>query len=321
MRLTIPARLLPVIALLVLSLPHTASACSSCGCTLSSDWSSMGYSAQSGMHFDLRYDYLDQAQLRHGTGTVDRSEYPLPAAREIENRTINRYLTMGVDYSPNGNWGVNVQLPYISRYHSTWPETQTTLSYSDAETLGDIRILGRYQGFSDEHNTGVQLGVKLPTGDFHQRFNSGTEDGELVDRGLQAGTGTTDLLVGVYHFGSLSQDFDYFAQALVQQPMDKREGYYQGTSLNLNAGVRYLASTTWEPQLQLNAKTAGPDHGVNADTANSGGTVLYLSPGLNINAMKDVSLFGFVQLPLYQRVNGLQLAPRYTASVGFRVSF
>jgi hypothetical protein len=30
------------------------------------------------------------------------------------------------------------------------------------------------------------------------------------------------------------------------------------------------------------------------------------------------SLFAFLQLPVYQRVNGLQLDPRWLLSVGFR---
>jgi len=36
---------------------------------------------------------------------------------------------------------------------------------------------------------------------------------------------------------------------------------------------------------------------------------------------KRASLYGFVQLPIYQNVNGVQLVPRYTASVGARFAF
>jgi len=36
---------------------------------------------------------------------------------------------------------------------------------------------------------------------------------------------------------------------------------------------------------------------------------------------KAVALYGFVQLPVYQGVNGVQLAPKYIASVGVRYSF
>src|SRR6476620_10701035 len=116
-----------VLGALVLS-PSAAFACSSCGCTLSSDWDSQGFATQSGFRVDLRYDYIDQSQLRSGTDAVDRDDVPLPQEREIELETINRYTTLGLDYSPDADWGVNVQVPYTNRSHSTFAEGETTLS-------------------------------------------------------------------------------------------------------------------------------------------------------------------------------------------------
>jgi len=71
-----------VIGALGLASP-AAFACSSCGCTLSSDWDSQGFATQSGFRIDLRYDYIDQSQLRGGTDAVDHAEIPLPQDREI----------------------------------------------------------------------------------------------------------------------------------------------------------------------------------------------------------------------------------------------
>ena len=51
--------------------------------------------------------------------------------------------------------------------------------------MGDIRLLGRYQGFSEDHSFGVRFGVKLPTGGPKQTFNVGAEVGMPVDAGLQ----------------------------------------------------------------------------------------------------------------------------------------
>ena len=103
--------------------PMVANACASCGCTLSSDWENMGISGTSGLMLDIRYDYLNQDQLRSGTNTIS------PAAasqivnngnpQEVEKYTRNNYLTLGIDYRVNSDWGVNVQLPYIDRSHST----------------------------------------------------------------------------------------------------------------------------------------------------------------------------------------------------------
>ena len=54
---------------------------------------------------------------------------------------------------------------------------------------------------------------------------------------------------------------------------------------------------------------------------NSGATLVYLSPGAYFHLTHTTHAFAFMQLPIYQRVNGLQLEPKYTASVGVRFMF
>ena len=298
--------------------PACALACSSCGCTLSSDWDSQGFATRPGLRFDLRYDYLNQAQLRTGTGKVDRAGIALPAGREIEQGTLNRYITFGLDYSPNADWGINLQVLYINRFHTTVAEGDTDTSSSRTNSIGDTRVVARYQGLTAERNIGIQFGLKLPTGDFRKQFSGGPQAGEPLDRGLQPGSGTTDLLLGAYHFGAINRDWDYFVQGLVQVALNSRDEYKPGSSLNLNAGLRYAAYEWVIPQLQVNVRTVRPDSGANADTPNSGGTLAYLSPGATFNVTGNVKVFGFLQLPIYQNVHGFQLAPRWTVSVGLR---
>lgn len=164
-----------------------------------------------GLRIDIRYDYLNQSQLRSNTGTANRSGISLPAGREIEQNTRNRYTTFGLDYNPNANWGVDVKLPYIDRAHTTVAPGDVDISSSHSQSIGDLRILGRYQGFSDQRNYGVQFGLKLPTGDFRKTFDSGAQAGQPLDRGLQPGIGSTDLLLGAYYPDGISNKADYYA--------------------------------------------------------------------------------------------------------------
>ncbi|HEY8118506.1 MAG TPA: hypothetical protein VIE91_04640 [Methylophilaceae bacterium] len=297
--------------------PLAAEACSSCGCTLSSEWIGQGMSGATGIHLDLRYDFLDQPQLRTGKGLAKRADYPLPNDREVERRTINRYTTAALDYAPSRDWGINVQVPYIVRSHTTVAEGDNNISSSHSSSLGDVRVLGRYQGFP----VGIQLGLKLPTGSHEYNFNGGPQAGSPLDRGLQPGSGSTDLLLGIYKAEALNQDFDYFAQALIQTPVSTQDNFRPGSSLNLNLGLSYVGFGSITPQLQINARSVGRDHGIEADTENSGGTLVDLSPGVTMAISKQTRLYGFVQLPIYQRVGGLQLAPRWTASVGLNYAF
>lgn len=314
-----------LIAGLSATISTSAFACSGCGCTLSSDWDTQGFAVKPGISFDLRYDYLNQSQLRSGHDTVSRRSL-LGSGKEIEEETRNNYITANLDYRPNQDWGFNLQVPYLNRYHETYGEEATALDHASISTshtssIGDVKLVGRYQGFTESRNLGLQLGVKLPTGDYKENFRSGPEDGNPLDRGLQPGTGTTDLLVGVYHFGSISRDWDYFAQGMVQAALDSRDHYRPGNALNVNFGVRYVANDLFTPQLQINAKTSKHDSGSDSDRPNSGGTLAYLSPGVTANIRQDLKAYGFMQVPIYQDVNGLQLTPRWTATLGMRYEF
>ncbi len=302
---------------LILSLAWAppALACAGCGCTLSSDWESQGFSTTSGWKVDLRYDYLNQDQLRHNRSKINPSQ--VPDGQELETYSHNRYWTLGLDYSPDPDWGVNVQLPQIDREHGTLGEDHASPDHSSHNDLGDIRVLGRYQGWLPGHNLGLQFGLKLPTGSHTQTFDSGA----ALDRGLQPGSGTTDLLLGAYFFDALSQNWDYFAQALAQTPLDTKDQYRPGKSLNFNVGVRYMNGGNWVPQVQINARVAGKDQGAQADQDNSGGRLVYLSPGVTYKINAQTSVYGFVQVPLFQDVNGYQLTPKTTDSLGVRYAF
>jgi hypothetical protein len=327
----------PLAALSIAALfPHVALACASCGCTLSSDWDNLGISSSSGLKLDIRYDYLNQNQLRSGTSTIS----PTAASQisnkgdpqEVEKYTRNDYLTLGLDYSFNPSWGVDLQVPYIFRSHSTLGTASDGVTPGDGggqygsrtSSLGDVKIIGRYQGFTPQHNFGVLFGVKLPTGahDDTAQSSDPTAPGPVaIDRGLQPGSGTTDAILGVYYMDTLNKNWDYFAQGMVQRAMDSSDQYRPGDGINLNVGLRYMGNAYVMPQLQLNVRHVERDEGAQADTISTGGTLAYLSPGVTVPISQKISLYSFVQLPVYQNVNGVQLAPRYTATMGARYSF
>lgn len=313
--------LFPALVVAALVFAPRAQACSACGCTLSSDWASQGLASSRGWRVDLRYDFFEQGQLREGTDKVSRSSFSYPNAREVQRYTINRNATFAFDYGISSKWAVNVALPWFDRAHATIAEGDTDISTSHDRGIGDVRVLGRYVGFDAQHRTGIEFGLKLPTGTFDSPFRGGPQQGETLDRGLQLGTGTTDALLGIYTFGSLAPDWGYFAQALLQLPLTSRDEFKPGAGINTNFGLRYTGLGAVEPQLQLNARIEKRENGANADIENSGATLVYLSPGVTWHASPRLSAYAFVQAPLYQRVNGLQLEATQLASVGLHYHF
>ena len=311
----------PTLAVFLLAAGPIVKACGACGCTLNSDWASQGYAIRPGFQLDLRYDYFNQDQLRSGTRSADRGSFPLPNDQEIQQQTLNRNVTLTLDYSPDADWGVAVMVPAYDRTHATIAVGDTAPSFSQAKGLGDLRVLGRYQGFSNDHSFGVQFGVKLPTGHTNQTFNAGAEAGQPLDAGLQLGTGTTDLLLGFYTFGSLAPGWGCFGQVLLQKPMAERNGFKPGDGVNASLGLRYTGFAGFTPQLQLNLRAEGRESGLKADIPDSGATLAYLSPGLTFKFSPAFQVYLFAQVPVAQRVNGLQLEPKSSLSLGLHWSF
>lgn len=323
---------------LLLALPSSSFACASCGCSINADWGSQGLSTEAGWSADLRLDWLNQNQLRTGTGTIAAAEAsqvinPTTGGRaEVEQYTKNTVVTASLDYNTGRDWGLTLSVPYIHRVHGTLGVNSDGSApgdgayTSDTRDLGDVKLVGRYFGFSAAQDWGLQVGLKLPTGS-HTRTGTLTDpngppgDSAPIDPGLQPGTGTTDVLVGAFGYGNVGPTLSWFAQGSWQHALRAVDGYQPGDAVSLAAGLRYHGGSSVVPQLQLNLRHAAVDRGDAADRFATGGTLLYLTPGAVLPVGDRSSVYAFVQLPLYQDLRGIQLAPRYIVSFGLHTAF
>lgn len=331
--------------------PFAAEACATCGCSLSSD-AATGFGGEPGWRIGLQYSYIDQSQLRVGSHSVSAPQVASindnGGAQEVEKDTTSRYTTLSVAYSPNADWSISAEVPWVDRSHSTYGNAGTgqltagNLSNVSFSQLGDVRLIGTYSGLLDTNQLGIQLGVKLPTGNYGGQnlatgaqvgrhpayFSSGPNAaaGLALDASLNAGTGSTDLIVGAYYVQAISQDFDAFISGRYQvaalESLDQADANLRpGNTLTISTGLRYEHSADWTPQIQINYTHKGTDQGALADITDSAGDVVYLSPGISVNLYRGLDVYGFVQVPIYSDLVGYQLFPRWTANAGVSYSF
>ena len=330
-----------------------AFACATCGCSLSTD-AAMGYSTATGWQVSLQFDTIDQNQLRSGRHSVAYSDVAQinnnGGSQEVEKETNNRYYTLGISYSPSADWNFRLLVPWVYRNHTTYgespnPLTPDLISGAYVDSLGDMRLIASYQGFLPTHNLGVQVGVKAPTGNYGGPNADGTgtvgrhpvafaygpsslnpSPANLLDTSLQPGTGSTDLVLGAYYYQAVSQNFDAFINGQYQFAMLHKldrpgEDFRPGNLVNVSVGLRYEKNPHIVPQLQVNITHKSSDQGALADAADSAGTVIYLSPGVTAMVAPNTHVYGFVQLPVYSQLQGYQLFPRWTATVGMSHAF
>ena len=318
-----------------------ALACASCGCTLSKDWDAQGQTTVPGLSADLSYTYINQNRQLYGSKTASPGLINNLYANGQEDELSTKTATTTAAINYNGDaWGVSVQIPYLDRTHATNGVTANggadlgaNYTTSSGSGIGDVRIIGRYSGLcEDKTSTGLIFGLKLPTGSTNATFNAGAGAGQPLDPGLQLGTGSTDIILGGYTSGAIGS-YGWFVQGTVQRAVttknDMLGNYYRpGDAYSLNAGIRYAGfGARVSPMLQLNfvrrENDRGPDIAADPLTGAlvSGGQLLYLSPGVTVRVGGGATVYGFVQVPIYQYVNSLQLVPRYTATLGVRQSF
>jgi hypothetical protein len=300
-------------ALLAPAVLLSADAHASCGasfCTVNTDWSAQGAWTEPGTRYGLRFEYLDQDQPQTGTRKLAIGQIP---KHHDEVRTINRNWLASVDHAFDATWGLSLALPLVDRSHQhvhNHMGAQLLESWNFTEA-GDLRMLGRYRFAPAQF--GLNFGLKLPTG----RFDVRNADGDEAERTLQPGTGTTDVLFGAFLQQSLpARDASWFVQGLAQLPTGKRGEFRPGDRLSLDAGVRYDAGGGLGLLLQANLLLRGRDEGAQAETEDSGGRSLWLSPGVSYALGGDWEAYAFFQRALYQHVNGVQLVATQAVAIG-----
>jgi hypothetical protein len=193
--------------------------------------------------------------------------------------------------------------------------------------IGDITVLGRYTAY--EYNAPGRtlriapfLGVKAPTGE----DKAGDGSGRLPPA-LQPGTGSWDALGGaVLTWQTLAFQID---TQLSYKANREANGFQAGNVAEFDASLQYR----WWPR-SLGAGVPGFLYGVieanfvhtSKDRVNgvadpdSGGTTLFLSPGLQYVTRQWIVEAG-IQIPVRQQMNGTALKRDYVFTTGLRLNF
>ncbi len=255
----------------------------------------------------LEYGYVNQNQNWNGTA---------PSTGHNNSQEIQTYfLTAGVQYMWNRQWGISAEIPYWTRHFLGKDHTHNTIN-ANYGSLGDIRIKAIYTGLSETMSSGILFGLKLPTGSFTE---------PTISRDTQIGTGSTDLVVGAYHMGHLTADQNWGWVANIQwaQPVLIQADYRPGAEINGVLGIYYegwsIGNMAISPVLQLIGTQRWTDSGAQAEPDHSGYQRLLLSPGVEVN-MGRWHVYANIGLPIYQNTIGNQLvAPQFfKLNAGYR---
>jgi len=240
------------------------------------------------------------------------------------DRTAKTALTV-VGYGVNSKLAVFGVLPYRDTDLDVTVNGQRLSRH--ASGFGDLVLFGRYSLYQrnrmgENFRIAPFAGIKTPTGSDNKRDMFGQ-----LPASVQPGSGSWDPLAGVV---LTYQTLDYQLDSqLSYQKKNEANGFGAGDIARLDASLQYRLL----PQelsgglpdflygvFELNLIHQQKNRINGSEDINSGGTRLFLTPGLQYVTKRWISEAA-VQLPLSQNLHGTALENDYIARLSVRFNF
>lgn len=231
--------------------------------------------------------------------------------------------SVSLSYGVTENLSLSARLPYVQRKNIRESELEDGVpeahTHGDSSGVGDLLLLGQYRVLAQKDtDVSILFGVKAPSGETGEKDN----DGVRFETEFQPGTGSWDFLLGAAVSKNKGQ-WGYHANILYNKTTPGSQSTKIGDAFLYNVALSYRLgdshaahdhahhhgtnsqTVNWDLSLELNGETRRPDKIFGLSEANSGGTTVFLSPGVRVSTGK---LSGFISygLPIIENQKGQQ---------------
>jgi hypothetical protein len=125
----------------------------------------------------------------------------------------------------------------------------------------------------------------------------------------------------LYSFALIPNQLSFFASASHRFTTENTLDYEFGDSTFIDGGANYRLNEKINLVLQVNTRISRRDEFLGMDVPNTGVTFINLTPGVVLTASENVALYTHVQIPIYQRVNEVNLVPNFGIMAGISYGF
>ena len=264
------------------------------------------------------FEHLSQAQI----------EAKAASAGGIDLLDRSFLSSVSVSYGVVENFQVGLILGYYNAVNARDAEFDSGTGDTEIATLNpdgltDLWLSGKYRFYRGPIGQfAVFGGVKFPTG----RDDVTNSEGERVEPSATAGSGSYDGMLGVAYSRFLSSrvtldtSFQYTLRT-------EANNFRLGDRIDGGVALAYRFTKDIEKFPQVSAfAEANVRHLVKSEDdgerdPNTGGTVLFLTPGVRVGFTKNLSFTVSAPLPVMQDLNGTQLKTSYKVNGGLTLSF
>ena len=228
-------------------------------------------------------------------------------------------LSMG--YGITDDLTLSLKVPYvilnnIKEAHEEEPDDIHIRG--DAKGIGDLTILSQYRfikKYDIEMESSLIFGLKMPAG----YTKAKDVNGERLETEFQPGSGSLNPLAGISvtkRFKKMSLDADILYTVATKGAQETDLGDLFNYDISLSYAVVSMP-IVWDLILEANGewKQKQKIEGVADD--DSGGTVIFLSPGMRFSWGKTASVYLSAGFPITQDLNGNQNETSIRTLIGF----
>lgn len=272
------------IVLVALSLmPTTSWACSTC---------MVGDPTQSLMGAEKPFEN----RLRVSVDFMSRSE---ELGRDGFNKKVidEQRVTTNLAWAPNRRWMLGLSIPYVNRQLETF-----NLADQEITSLGDVSLTVKSFWQQEESFQkdmyGFLGGIKLGTASEEKDAT-----GQPLDFDTQAGQGA-DVINAGFWYARFNYPYLWYTSASYHVAGDGYQEFQAGDALVFNVTGQYASSQTWTWYLGAEGRYSQKDTFSDIEDEDSGGTILFLTPGLIYTIKSDLLLNAVVKVPAIDDLNG-----------------
>jgi len=240
------------------------------------------------------------------------------------DRTFLHTMDIGYGVTDDLTLGLNIGwFEAINFRESELEDDEVEVFQANPDGITDLWLSGKYRFWrGPQGHYAILLGVKFPTG-VDDKENDAGEKLEAVE---QPGSGSYDFATGFAYSRWLTADWTLDTNIQYILRTEGARDFEIGDRMDWNLATAYQVIPrnkypNFAPVGEINVKYLFRDEENGRDERNSGGTTVFLSPGVRIGVTSRLGVGASVSFPVFQNVLGEQQETDFKAAVGVSYSF
>jgi hypothetical protein len=224
--------------------------------------------------------------------------------------------TLAASWSPVDRLTLSALLPWVTSWVAPVGQPRETVN-----GLGDLELAARVvvfreRHFAPHHLLWLMAGLKFPTGP--RAYDAA---GYPFPDDDQPGTGSFDPFFGITYAWFSTDILSLYSSATYRLTTTGPRGYRRGSSLGVSSGLQVQPWTWGALVLGADVTWTAPDTlSSGGDSPSTGGTVVYLAPGLLWSPVTDLLVRVNVDVPVVRVLDGTQdVGPQVMLSVAYDI--